>query len=219
MDAGRHRALLAELSDARGRGTAPRSRSSSPIASASRSSACALDAARHAVGARGQRHVRQPRRRRVRRHRGGRGRAVGAKLRALAAHAARGRARTTSCSPDGPRGRPRRARSRAWPSPTSRGLAYSPPRGGLPPGMPPGLEATVYFDPPGPDVLRRRARRRGRGRSGDRPRAVTRYVVVEDCGPVINPLLVEGQIHGAVAQGARRGAARGASSTTRTASS
>ena len=30
---------------------------------------------------------------------------------------------------------------------------------------------------------------------------VTRYVVVEDCGPVINPLLVEGQIHGAVAQG------------------
>ena len=30
---------------------------------------------------------------------------------------------------------------------------------------------------------------------------VTRYVVVEDCGPVINPMLVEGQIHGAVAQG------------------
>jgi carbon-monoxide dehydrogenase large subunit len=26
-------------------------------------------------------------------------------------------------------------------------------------------------------------------------------VVVEDCGPVINPLIVEGQIHGAVAQG------------------
>jgi carbon-monoxide dehydrogenase large subunit len=30
---------------------------------------------------------------------------------------------------------------------------------------------------------------------------VHRYVVVEDCGPVLNPLLVEGQIHGAVAQG------------------
>src|SRR5262249_55285582 len=27
------------------------------------------------------------------------------------------------------------------------------------------------------------------------------YVVVEDCGPVINPMIVEGQIHGAVAQG------------------
>ena len=30
---------------------------------------------------------------------------------------------------------------------------------------------------------------------------VERYVVVEDCGSVINPLIVEGQIHGAVAQG------------------
>jgi carbon-monoxide dehydrogenase large subunit len=27
------------------------------------------------------------------------------------------------------------------------------------------------------------------------------YVVAEDCGPVINPLIVDGQIHGAVAQG------------------
>ncbi len=80
-------------------------------------------------------------------------------------------------------------------------LAYSPPAGGLPPGLVPGLEATIYFDPPGqsfsgavhvaavevdPDT----------GRV-----TVTRYVVVEDCGPIINPLLVEGQIHGAVAQG------------------
>jgi carbon-monoxide dehydrogenase large subunit len=30
---------------------------------------------------------------------------------------------------------------------------------------------------------------------------VRKYVVVEDCGPLINPLLVEGQIQGAVAQG------------------
>jgi len=30
---------------------------------------------------------------------------------------------------------------------------------------------------------------------------VRRYVVVEDCGPVINPTIVEGQVHGAVAQG------------------
>jgi aerobic carbon-monoxide dehydrogenase large subunit len=30
---------------------------------------------------------------------------------------------------------------------------------------------------------------------------VRRYVVVEDCGPVINPMIVEGQVHGAVAQG------------------
>jgi aerobic carbon-monoxide dehydrogenase large subunit len=65
----------------------------------------------------------------------------------------------------------------------------------------PGLEATVYFDPPGPTF------------SGavhvamveidaDTGRvAIPRYVVVEDCGPVVNPMIVEGQIHGAVAQG------------------
>src|SRR4030081_255141 len=33
-----------------------------------------------------------------------------------------------------------------------------------------------------------------------RPDAL-RSVVVEDCGPVINPVIVEGQIHGALAQG------------------
>jgi carbon-monoxide dehydrogenase large subunit len=31
--------------------------------------------------------------------------------------------------------------------------------------------------------------------------SVDRYVVVEDCGTVINPTIVEGQIHGAIAQG------------------
>ncbi|MFL5847840.1 MAG: xanthine dehydrogenase family protein molybdopterin-binding subunit [Solirubrobacteraceae bacterium] len=30
---------------------------------------------------------------------------------------------------------------------------------------------------------------------------IQRYVVVEDCGTVINPIIVEGQVHGAVAQG------------------
>jgi carbon-monoxide dehydrogenase large subunit len=78
--------------------------------------------------------------------------------------------------------------------------AYAPPTG-LPAGFEPGLEATVYFDPPGPTY------------SGavhvamvevdpDTGRVVVpRYVLVEDCGPVINPTIVEGQIHGAVAQG------------------
>jgi carbon-monoxide dehydrogenase large subunit len=31
--------------------------------------------------------------------------------------------------------------------------------------------------------------------------AILRYVVAEDCGTIINPLVVEGQAHGAVAQG------------------
>jgi carbon-monoxide dehydrogenase large subunit len=30
---------------------------------------------------------------------------------------------------------------------------------------------------------------------------IERYVVVEDCGPEINPIVVEGQVHGATAQG------------------
>jgi carbon-monoxide dehydrogenase large subunit len=63
------------------------------------------------------------------------------------------------------------------------------------------LEATEVFDPPGPTF------------SGavhvasvevdpDTGRVTVRaYALVEDCGPVINPLIVEGQIHGAVAQG------------------
>jgi aerobic carbon-monoxide dehydrogenase large subunit len=31
--------------------------------------------------------------------------------------------------------------------------------------------------------------------------AIRRYAVIHDCGPLINPMLVEGQIHGGVAQG------------------
>ena len=38
---------------------------------------------------------------------------------------------------------------------------------------------------------------------------VERYAVVNDCGTVVNPTIVEGQIHGGVAQGARGRAARG----------
>jgi carbon-monoxide dehydrogenase large subunit len=80
-------------------------------------------------------------------------------------------------------------------------LAYSLPLGGLPATIGPGLSETVFFDPPGPTF------------SGavhvaavevdpDTGRVqVRRYVVIEDCGPVVNPTIVEGQIHGAVAQG------------------
>jgi len=80
-------------------------------------------------------------------------------------------------------------------------MAYSPPRGGLPDGVAPGLAATVYCDLPGPtfsgavhvavvevDPATGRV-------------ALKRYALVEDCGRVINPMIVEGQIHGAVAQG------------------
>jgi carbon-monoxide dehydrogenase large subunit len=79
--------------------------------------------------------------------------------------------------------------------------AYAPVAGGLPAGLEPGLEATVYFDPPGPTfsgavhvAVVEIDRDTGRV-------TVPRYVLVEDCGPVVNPTIVEGQIHGAVAQG------------------
>jgi carbon-monoxide dehydrogenase large subunit len=77
----------------------------------------------------------------------------------------------------------------------------NPTRGAVKPGTEPGLEATSYF---GPD--------RGATASGvhamilevDRETLqihIQKYVVVHDCGKVINPLILDGQIHGGVAQG------------------
>jgi aerobic carbon-monoxide dehydrogenase large subunit len=71
----------------------------------------------------------------------------------------------------------------------------------LPPGTEPGLEATHFFAPPDlvypfgthvcvveidPDT-------------GEI--AIRRYVAVDDCGNILNPLLVAGQVHGGIAQG------------------
>ncbi|MFQ5690106.1 MAG: molybdopterin cofactor-binding domain-containing protein [Gemmatimonadota bacterium] len=80
-------------------------------------------------------------------------------------------------------------------------VAANPLRGAVEPGTEPGLEATAYFGP-----------ERGATASGvhvmivevDPETAMVktrRYVVVHDCGRVINPLIVEGQIHGGVALG------------------
>ena len=72
----------------------------------------------------------------------------------------------------------------------------------LPPGFEPGLEATAAVDGP------------ARGTFSNACHAVEvsvntvtgkvtikRYVVVEDCGNMINPMVVDGQVHGGVAQG------------------
>jgi carbon-monoxide dehydrogenase large subunit len=72
----------------------------------------------------------------------------------------------------------------------------------LPPGMPPGLEAVAYVDGPP----------RGTFSNACHIAVVdvdtwtglvklSRYVVVEDCGTIINPMIVDGQVHGGVAQG------------------
>jgi carbon-monoxide dehydrogenase large subunit len=80
-------------------------------------------------------------------------------------------------------------------------VASAPPPGGLPAGLEPGLEATQSFDPPGP-TFSGAVHVAGVEVEPETGRVTVReYTVVEDCGPVINPLIVEGQIHGAVAQG------------------
>ena len=71
----------------------------------------------------------------------------------------------------------------------------------LPEGMEPGLEASAFYDPPNfvypfgthlavvvVDI--------DNGHS-----VVRRYIAGDDCGPQINPMIVEGQVHGGVVQG------------------
>lgn len=77
----------------------------------------------------------------------------------------------------------------------------NPLRGAVEPGTEPGLEGTAYFGPKygaiafgvhamilevDPETMMVE---------------IKRYVVVEDCGTVINPLILDGQIHGGVAMG------------------
>ncbi len=70
-----------------------------------------------------------------------------------------------------------------------------------PKGLEPGLEASAFFDPPnfvypfGAHI----AVVEVDPETGEV--ALQRYIAVDDCGNVINPMIVEGQIHGGVAQG------------------
>jgi aerobic carbon-monoxide dehydrogenase large subunit len=77
----------------------------------------------------------------------------------------------------------------------------NPLRGAVEPGTEPGLEATAYFGP-----------KYGAAAFGTHAMIlevdpetmmveIKRYVVVEDCGTILNPLILEGQIHGGVAMG------------------
>ena len=71
----------------------------------------------------------------------------------------------------------------------------------LPEGEEPGLEATHYFEPP--PVTFPNATHIAVVDVDIESGAVkiVRYIVVEDCGKMINPLVVDGQIAGGVAQG------------------
>ena len=71
----------------------------------------------------------------------------------------------------------------------------------MPKGLEPGLEASAFFDPPnfvypfGAHI----AVVEVDAETGEI--ALKRYIAVDDCGKVINPMIVEGQIHGGIAQG------------------
>jgi len=71
----------------------------------------------------------------------------------------------------------------------------------LPPGLEPGLVATRFFEPanfafPFGAHLAMVEVDQDTGET-----KILRYIAVDDCGKVINPLLVDGQVHGGVAQG------------------
>ena len=155
------------------------------------------DPRRHLDGSRGPQHLRVAvagDRRRGDRQGGRQGRRQGQGDRR---GRARGRRRRTSRSPTaGSRSRARP--TRGWRSPTSPGSPTSAP---CPEGMEPGLEETTFYDPENfvfpfgahacivdvdPET----------GKT-----TVVRYVAVDDCGNPINPMLIDGQIHGGVAHG------------------
>ena len=95
------------------------------------------------------------------------------------------------------RGSPKRGVT--WPEVAR--AAHAPNAAGLPAEFEPGLEASSTFDPPsaafsnGVHVAMVEVDRE----TGQL--TILRYVIAEDCGPVVNPLIVEGQALGGLAQG------------------
>ena len=80
-------------------------------------------------------------------------------------------------------------------------IAYSVHSRALPPDTDFGLEATNYYDPPVAAITNATHAAQVSIDAVTGLITVERYVVAHDCGRVINPLIVEGQIHGAVVQG------------------
>jgi carbon-monoxide dehydrogenase large subunit len=80
-------------------------------------------------------------------------------------------------------------------------VAYSMTSVGLPQGSEFGLQATGFYDPPpatwpnGVHVAQVRVDRT----TGEVH--IDRYTIVHDCGTVINPMIVDGQVHGGTVQG------------------
>jgi carbon-monoxide dehydrogenase large subunit len=72
----------------------------------------------------------------------------------------------------------------------------------LPPGAEPGLDSTRRYTAPDPGSFSSAMHAAVVEVDVETGRVeIVRYAVVEDCGRVVNPTLVEGQVHGGVAQG------------------
>ena len=72
----------------------------------------------------------------------------------------------------------------------------------LPEGVEPGLEVTRRFMPPEPGSFSAAVHAAHVELDADTGAVrLLRYVVVEDCGKVVNPMIVDGQVQGGVAQG------------------
>jgi carbon-monoxide dehydrogenase large subunit len=72
----------------------------------------------------------------------------------------------------------------------------------LPEGVEAGLEATRRYEAPDPGTFSSTMHAAHVEVDPDTGEVtILRYAVVEDCGTVINPMIVEGQVHGGVAQG------------------
>jgi aerobic carbon-monoxide dehydrogenase large subunit len=72
---------------------------------------------------------------------------------------------------------------------------------GLPPGEEPGLDVTVHWEPPAAAYAYGSAAAVVSVDPETGDFAIEQYVLVHDCGTAVNPLLVEGQVRGALAQG------------------
>jgi carbon-monoxide dehydrogenase large subunit len=73
--------------------------------------------------------------------------------------------------------------------------------GDLPAGEEPGLEATSHYEPPPATHANATHLATVEVDSETGQVKILRYIVVEDCGTIINPMVVDGQIQGGVAQG------------------
>ena len=72
----------------------------------------------------------------------------------------------------------------------------------LPPGVEPALESTRRYQAPSPGSFSNSVHAAVVEVDLDTGEVkIVRYLVVEDCGRIVNPTIVEGQVHGGVAQG------------------